>query len=313
MNTTPHPPRAVWVDTARSLAMLPILWLHAGDAPDVLSRPVGGAICLFFILAGYFMPRQAGACAKRAAKLALAWLLWSLISWGLYCLAPSEKNWTWPQVFGWGTAALNTPLWFLRNLFLYQLIFAGLIRLHLLPRYDWLWLALLAGCCYAAEPDQHECLRFDWMIALALGFCLRRFDLESLRERLVRNALPLLLLTVLWYTQWHIYPDWLRAHGLTSHQCGLPLAALTWALFYILPSIAAERYFPRTAAILAMGGEGMIFCYAAHSLIYAPLYAYDIHVLWNIWAPPLVLPMLITVQRHLYARAPRLACLLCAK
>lgn len=293
--------------------MLPILWLHAGDAPDVLSRPVGGAICLFFVLAGYFMPRQAGACAKRAAKLALAWLLWSLISWVLYCLASSEKTWTWPQVFGWGTAALNTPLWFLRNLFLYQLIFAGMMRLHLLPRYDWLWLVLLAGCCYAAEPPQHECLRFDWMIFLALGFCLRRLDLETLRERLVRNALPLLLVAVLWHTQWHVYPDWLSTHGLAVHQCGLRPEALMWALFYVLSGIAAERFFPRTAAVLAMGGESMIFCYAAHSLLYAPLYACDIRFLWNIWVPLLVMPLLVMLQRLLRAHAPRLDRLLCAK
>jgi len=293
--------------------MFPILWLHAGDAPDVLSKPVGGAICLFFVLAGYFTPRQAGTCAKRAAKLALAWLLWSLISWGLFCLGSAEKTWTWQQVFGWGAAALNTPLWFLRNLFLYQLIFAGMIRLRLLPRYDWLWLALLAGCCYAAEPGQHEGLRFDWMISLALGFCLRRFDLEKLRERLVRNALPLLLLAALWHTQWHVYLDWMNTHGWASHQCGLPLAALTWALFYILLGIAAERFLPRTAAVLATGGEGMLFCYAAHSLLYAPLYAYDIHILWNIWAPLLVMPLLILAQRLLCAHVPLLARLLCAK
>lgn len=293
--------------------MLPILWLHAGDAPDVLSLPVGGAICLFFVLAGYFMPRQAGACAKRAAKLALAWLLWSLISWGLFCLAAPGESWTWQQVFGWREAALNTPLWFLRNLFIYQLVFAGMQLLHLLPRYDWLWLALLAGCCYAAEPSQHECLRFDWMIALALGFCLRHYDLESLHTHLSRFALPLLVLAALWHAQWHCYPDWLRAHGLASHCCGLPIAPLTWALFYLLLGIATTHFLPRLATTAALGGKSMIFCYAAHSLCYAPLYAYDIHFLWNLWAPILILPLLTLIHRFLSTHCPHLVRLLCAK
>lgn len=39
--------RAEWVDTARCLAMLGIMWLHSGPPPSWLSAPVGGGICLF--------------------------------------------------------------------------------------------------------------------------------------------------------------------------------------------------------------------------------------------------------------------------
>lgn len=305
--------RAVWVDAARCLAMLPILWLHAGDAPDILGQPVGGSLCLFFVLAGYFMPQQAGACAVRAARLAVAWLLWSLISWGLFCVGEPNGEWTWQQVFGWGTASLNTPLWFLRNLFVYQLIFAALISLGLLPRLSSLWLLLLIGCSYAAEPGQHESLRFDWMSALALGFCLRRFDLSTLLTWLSRHALPLLLLIVVWQLQWHFYPDYLRHEGWNVNRCSLPMPQLAWCILYLLLAIGIQRYLPRMASPLATAGGSMIFCYAAHSLLYAPLYAYNIHWAGNFWAPLIVLPLLTQVYRLFNRRFPRTIRLLCAK
>ena len=55
--------RVAWEDSARCLAMFFIMWLHVGEAPFWIPRPVGGGICLFFLLAGYFMPREAARAA----------------------------------------------------------------------------------------------------------------------------------------------------------------------------------------------------------------------------------------------------------
>ena len=59
---------------------------------------------------------------------------------------------TWQRVVGWGVAAYNTPLWFLKTLIAYQLVLAGLMALRLLPRYPgWRW-------CFwrcAAIPQRH--------------------------------------------------------------------------------------------------------------------------------------------------------------
>ena len=72
--------RAVWVDCARALAMFFIVWLHANAAPGWVGKVVGGAIALFFLLAGYFLPSSAGRVVERTGRLALAWGLWSLMS-----------------------------------------------------------------------------------------------------------------------------------------------------------------------------------------------------------------------------------------
>ena len=72
--------RAEWVDCARALAMFFIVWLHANAAPDGVGKVVGGAIALFFLLAGYFLPSSAGRVMARTGRLALAWGLWSLLS-----------------------------------------------------------------------------------------------------------------------------------------------------------------------------------------------------------------------------------------
>ena len=72
--------RAEWVDCSRLLAMFFIIWLHANAAPGWVGKVVGGAIALFFLLAGYFLPAAVGKVMERTGRLALAWGLWSLMS-----------------------------------------------------------------------------------------------------------------------------------------------------------------------------------------------------------------------------------------
>lgn len=272
--TAPPSPRqrVTWIDSARCLAMFFIMWLHVGEAPFWMGRPVGGGICLFFLLAGYFMPREASRAAKRALGLGLAWLLWSLITFGLYLLTTPELEWTWNKVFGWEVAAYNTPLWFLRNLTIYQLIIAGLAAVHLLPRCNWLLLALLAAFTYVNEPAQHEGLRFDWMSAVMLGYCLRSVPLNSIEQWLTRHVWYILAAIVLLLVQRELYPLLVKSQGLSYYRCSLPVAQFSYAVLISLTAIGISRLFPRFNALLATAGSCMMFTYVAHSILYGPIY-----------------------------------------
>lgn len=267
--------REEWVDVARCLAMVCIMILHAGAPDAVLWRPVSGAICLFFILAGYFMPREAGEAARRGVQLGVAWALWSLISWALYVLVQPGIEWSWARVFGIGCSAYNVPLWFLKDLCIFQLLVAGLCALRLLPRYVWLALALLVGCTYAAEPGQHEALRFDWLSAVLLGYALRGCATPAyLRGAAIRYAWLLLVAGVLLMLQRAYYPELLqRFGGVRSAESSLPVEALVWAAWYALAGIGIVRFLPRAASAMARVGACMLFIYAAHSLAYAPFYS----------------------------------------
>ena len=306
-------PRVVWVDVARCLAMFFIMWMHAGAAPAWLGKPVGGAICLFFAMAGYFMPREAGKCAKRALKLGLAWLLWSFISLGLFLLVRPELQWTWDKVFGWGTSSYNVPLWFLRNLTIYQLIIAALAALRVLPRYNWLVLILMISFSWAAEPRQHMGLRFDWMQAVMLGYCLRCVPLETIRTWLSRNALAIISCIIIMHFQRTWHPDVLEHFDIASYGCSLPMESLTYAVLYCMVGMGMERFLPRLSHPLATAGSCMLFTYAAHSLLYAPIYHYKLHGFYDVWIPLAGLIILTTLGTWLTRKCPRTMRLLCAK
>ena len=271
-----HRPRVAWVDTARCLAMFFIMWLHVGEAPTWISRPVGGGICLFFIMAGYFMPREPGRAARRALGLGLAWLLWSLITFGLYLLVWPGLEWTWARVFGYGVAAYNTPLWFLKNLTIFQLIIAALAALKLLPRGNWIILIVLAGFSYVKEPAQHEALRFDWMMAAMLGYCLRSVPLSTIEEWLVRHARLILAGIVVLLVQRELYPLYVKYQGLSYYRCSLPVAQFSYAVLMCLVAIAIARRWPTINALPAKAGNAMMFIFVTHSLLYAPIYALDL-------------------------------------
>lgn len=311
-NTAPRA-RVAWIDAARCIAMFFILWMHTGEGPDWLGKPVGGAICLFFILAGYFMPREAGKCARRALKLGMAWLLWSCISFALFLLVRPELQWTWEKVFGWGTSAYNVPLWFLRNLTIYQLIIAALAALRVFPRYNWLVLVLLISFHWAAEPRQHEGLRFDWMQAVLLGYCLRCVPPGTIQRWLQSHAAAIIACIVLMYLQRAWHPDVLEYFDISTYGCSLPMTSLSYAVIYCLAGIYTERFLPRCSPALTMAGACMLFIYAAHSLLYAPIYNYKIHGFYDIWAPIGALVILTTAGTWLMRKCPRIANALCAK
>lgn len=306
--------RVAWIDTARCLAMLAIMWLHSSaEAAPWLSVPVGGGICLFFILAGRFMPTEPRAAAQRALRLGLAWLLWSLLSLGLYILAQPGVEWSWARAFGWGASAYNTPLWFLRNLCIYQLILAGLGALRVLPRGKWLLLALLLGASYAAEPAQHVGLRFDWLSAMLLGYCLKPLPVERVHHWLAGHAPALLAAGALLLCQRAWYPRLLGLLGQQSYACTLHVPELIWAVGYLLAAIGLLRVCRPLGEHMAKCGPCMLFIYAAHSLAYAPFYTLALPSACRLGLMAGLLILLTLLCKWLQHHCPRATSLLMAK
>ena len=299
--------RAVWVDAARCIAMFFIIWLHTGKSPAWNGELVGGSLCLFFTFAGYFMPRQAGACARRALRMLWLWVLWSLLSAGLYMLTKAGAEWSWERLAGWGVGAYNTPLWFLRNLAVFQLLAAGMLALRLLPRHAWLTVALLASFSYTCEYSQHVTLRFDWMVAFMLGCALRSsVDLAHLSHWLSENTVLLLAAVSLLLVQIHALPAVGTALDMAVKTCSLPVESLAYTILYSLTAMALVRRLPRVAAALALSGRSMLFCYITHSFALAPFYNYpDLVFACNVWVPILLLALLTGLYTLLNRRFPR--------
>lgn len=287
-------PREVWIDAARCIAMFFIIWLHTGKSPAWNSDLVGGALCLFFVFAGYFMPQQVGRCAARALRMLWLWVLWSLLSAGLYMLTKQGAVWSWERLVGLGDGAYNTPLWFLRNLAVYQLLVAGMLALRLLPRHAWLTVALLASFAYTCEHSQHITLRFDWMVAFMLGCALRTsVEMESLSRWLRENALALVVAGGLLLVQIHALPALGDALDMAVRLCSLPVESLVYTILYSLAAMALVRWLPRAAELLAHSGRCMIFCYITHSFGLAVFYNYpQIDFACNFWVPVLLLAVL---------------------
>lgn len=300
-------PRLVWVDAARCIAMFFIIWLHTGKSPAWNGDLVGGALCLFFFLAGYFMPSDAGRCAARAWRMLRLWVLWSFLSAGLYMLTKSGAVWSWERVFGIGVGAYNTPLWFLRNLAVYQLLVAGGLALRWLPRHTWLVTALLAAFAYTCEHSQHTTLRFDWMMVLVLGVSLRTaVTPEQLTGWLRRRAAVLVVAAVVLLVQIHALPKLGRELDVAVRSCSLPVESLAWALLYALAAMGIEHWCSRAGVALAACGRSMLFCYITHSFALAVFYNYpSIDVAANVWVPVLLLVVLTLLNRMLEKRFPR--------
>lgn len=300
-------PREVWVDVARCVAMFFIIWLHTGKSPMWNGQLVGGALCLFFVFAGYFMPRGPRRCATRALQMLWLWVFWSLASVGLYMLSTGDTAITWQRVIGWGVGAYNTPLWFLRNLAVYQLLIAGMLAIGLLPKRTWYLTVLLASFYYFCEYKQHVSLRFDWMMAVMLGVSLRTMvDLPTLSAWLKRQAVWVLGSAIILLVQIHVWPVLGDSCDWAVKDCSLPMESLAFMLLYIYVSMGLAKMLPRVAGWLAVAGGCMIFCYILHSYALAPFY---IHPEWNFaancWVPPLILLLLTWLHLGLQRLCPK--------
>lgn len=303
--------RAPWVDAARCVAMYPIIWLHIPGTPSWAGQLVGGALFLFFLLAGYFMPHEARPCTVRGLKLAAAWVLWSLLAALFCCSLSPEDGVDWYKLLGWGVNAYDTPLWFLRNLALFELLIAALLWLRLLPRYVWVLVLVLVSMAYVGKPAQHLTIRFDWFWVTVLGFGLRCVPVAQAGAWLGRNAALLIpACLVVLYQPWL----WKQCVG-EVRGCSLPTYSAAWCVLYLLLALAVQRFLPRAARAMAFSGRGMMFCYVTHIFFLAPFYAPDNNLTWcyNFWVPPVLMAVLPFVGCVLQRHFPRIMRVLLAR
>ena len=304
--------RAAWVDCARVLAMFFIVWLHANAAPGWVGKVVGGAIALFFLLAGYFLPSSAGKVLERTGRLALAWGLWSLMSVLFLLVVKPYVDITWQRVVGWGVAAYNTPLWFLKTLVAYQLVLAGLMALRLLPRYAWVAVVFLALCSYTTAPSQHLSVRFDYLWIFLLGYAAKQAPLELVRGYMVQNKWILLLVIVGVFAQPECLEEYAEEVEVSWRHCNLPLKSMAFMTSFLLAGVLLDEYLPRVADLFARCGQWMLFIYAGHIYLLSPLYQHKgLSLCWNVWVPLVVLPVMVLLGWLLSRCFPRaMACLL---
>lgn len=291
-----------------------VIWLHADAAPWWVGKVVGGAIALFFLLAGYFLPVGAGQVMRRAGRLALAWGAWSMLSVLFLLIAKPYVDISWQRVVGWQVAAYNTPLWFLKTLVAYHLVVAMLQAVQLLPRYSWVLVVFLVLCSYTTSPSQHLSVRFDYLWVFLLGFAAKNVALETMFRYVRSNSWVLLLAVVGVFLQ----PQWLEEYAdmvdASWRHCNLPLWNLAFMSLFLLVGVAMVGALPRVAAVLASCGRWMLFIYAGHSYLLSPLYRYEeIRWGWNVWVPVLVLPLMVMLARGLTRLVPRTMALLQAR
>ena len=303
--------RAEWVDCARLLAMFFIIWLHADAAPGWVGKVVGGAIALFFLLAGYFLPASAGSVLVRTGRLVLAWGLWSLLSVLFLLLVKPYVDISWQRVVGWGAAAYNTPLWFLKTLVAYQLVAAGLMAVRLLPRHAWVAVVFLMLCSYSTVPAQHLSVRFDYLWIFLLGVAAKSASLDAMYSYICRNWWVLLLVVVGVFMQPVCLEAYAEAVDASWRHCNLPLKSLAFMASFLLAGVLVQQWLPQVAARLAVYGRWMLFIYAGHSYVLSPLYQWKVGSwCWNVWVPVLVLPLMVLLARVLTRWFPRgMACL----
>lgn len=306
--------RADWVDCARTLAMFFIIWLHANAAPSWSGKVVGGGIALFFLMAGYFLPRDARKVVVRTGRLALAWAVWSLLSVTFLLLAKPYVEISWERAVGWGVAAYNTPLWFLKTLVAYQLVVALLLWLQALPRYSWVLVVFLAFCSYTTAPSQHLSVRFDYFWIFLLGYSAKVVSLETIFEYIRRHGWVLLLVVHGVFFQPGLLEDLADMADLSWRHCNLPLWNLAFMTMFLLAGVALAVSLPRVSGALASCGQWMLFIYAGHSYLLTPIYCYEnLRWGWNLWVPVLVLPLMVLLAKWLSRLLPRTMAVLQAK
>ncbi len=309
--------RILWVDAARAIAMFFIMWLHVRTSPEWLSPPVGGAICLFFVLAGYFMPRTARRCAERTLQLALAWLIWSWLTVILGAIFDDKFVFDWNRVFGINAASYNTPLWFLRNLIIFHVIFWGLMVLRILPLGSLVVLALCVIWPYDMDGEQHTHLLFSWIMAVSVGFALQSIKLARLHELMQKYfwcivvlAISLLIITALklpmmehTLISYTLAEDWFTIDFSLSD---IPWDSYGFALAYCAIALILSKLAPKVELCLALVGKNMMFVYAGHTLLYGFQIGLDQEVFGGmlgdgVWLP-IVAMLLLTIASHYLCR-----------
>lgn len=263
--------RAAWVDAARVLGIFFICQVHSAAAPGNVVASAG-ALCMFFVLAGYFNAGKAlKATLRRALLFIAAYSFWSILGNGLTHEGVD---------FSLGSMAHSLvyapfPMWFIKYLIVLLPLGSLISRLPYLVK---LVLAVvLLACAYTVEPVletvpltyermESACNFPSYVLFLYLcGDLLRAVPLQELPGR---------LFPVLW------------RHGRCAMLCsGLMLAAMVaashrvtvnlqdpvlllgvaWLLLFFSHSLSG--CFPRLTAYAAAAGPAVFLVYVCNELV----------------------------------------------
>ena len=263
--------RVAWVDAARVLGIFLICQAHSAAAPGNLIVSAG-AICLFFVLAGYFNAGKTFGGALRRSLL----FLWGYALWSILDSALSRNG----VDFSLGSMAHSLvyapyPMWFIKYLIVLLPLGSLISRLP-----QWVKAALAAGllvCTYSVEPvldtvpltsERMEYATNFPSYALFLYLCGDMLRVVPLQE------LPRRLFPVLWrHARWALLCSgvMLAAVVVAAHHVPAslpdPMALVCMAWLLLLFPYALERICPRLTALVAAAGPAVFLVYMCNALV----------------------------------------------
>ena len=263
--------RVAWVDAARVLGIFFICQAHSAAAPGNLIVSAG-AICLFFMLAGYFNAGKMPGDALRRSLL----FLWGYALWSILDSALSRNG----VDFSIGSMAHSLvyapfPMWFIKYLIVLLPLGSLLSRL---PQWGKAVLAVgLLVCTYSVEPVLETVpLTYERMqsatnfpsYALFLYLCGDMLRAVPLQE------LPRHLFPVLWrHARWALLCSGVMlaavvvaAHHVPALSPGpMALVCMAWLLLFF--PYALEQICPRLTAFVATAGPAVFLVYMCNALV----------------------------------------------
>ncbi|MBT9449891.1 acyltransferase family protein [Akkermansia glycaniphila] len=277
--------RIPWIDLARVLAMYFVILSHTQGSAPWCALPTQGGVMLFFFLAGYFSPRNAGKSWNRVMWLGISWTAWAVIAgclaYATATLYPNDPQatawkdhlsaiWIIRNAFGLGEHPFLVVLWFLCNLFVYQLIYAACRIYRWKARHIYalvLLLVILWGATNYSIPYIHQA----GILCFLSGAGMRSIKPGDLAQAMRKRLWILLPLVILAWSAFFF-------HG----QSYLFEAPWTWLMFPLLAGgglallLLALFLFPlggKITSYLAHMGPALMWIYGAHIPLYRVLKA----------------------------------------
>lgn len=311
-------PRALWVDVTRVFAALFIIMTHLP-----LQQPMQGysqmlflygRVPFFLLISGYFVahhlrshPCSSSLYWQRTLLLGVPYVFWCLFGYacdsamaGSWLHSNSEGASFFASIFGIGCYPYNGPMWFIRDLMVYSLFAALLLRLG----HKVIVLVLVCAAC-PLLLNHHGYPRAEGLCFFALGVLLSVFGLENIKKYAFSTPLAGLcgmLALGFWYS-WNPYPPSI---------CG-PLLG-TYGLMCL--GVLCERYLPAVTRFLLRFTPA---CFLSFSLHFPMVQYYRKHDPgWPDWVQlllvaPLIFVLVFFCYKLLELLSPRLCAVLCAQ
>lgn len=186
--------RETFIDIARGIGILLVVFSHSGSEKGLMTYVGGMFIPIFFVISGYLYNGANINIARKAKKLLVPYLGYSLfflilykgfkindiigIFYSRYCFYPYNSD---PNVFFLSSG--NAPLWFLTAFFLSQLLFAFLMGLDKNKR-----IFGMICCLGTVFAMQNLPILLPWsidvvplfVIYMYLGYCGKQYSTLSL-------------------------------------------------------------------------------------------------------------------------------------